>query len=83
MRLKKPLQLAKALFGIGSEFSLIEKQMSSPVSEPLDLAVDPHVPVFLTYITCFYNEKSQLVIRLDVYQRDAVLYERMKKKLSE
>jgi len=83
VRLEKPLELAKALLGSGSQHDLIATRMSSPDSQPLDLAVDPHVPVFLTYITCFYNEKGQLVIRPDVYQRDAVLYERMKKKLSE
>ena len=83
VRLEKPLELAKALFGSGSRYDLIATRMSSADSQPLDLAVEPHVPVFLTYITCFYNEKGQLVIRPDVYQRDAVLYERMKKKLSD
>ena len=82
VRLEKPLELAKALFRSGSQYDLIATRMSSPDSQPLDLAVDPHVPVFLAYITCFYNEKGQLVIRPDVYKRDAVLYERMKRKLS-
>ncbi|MDB5119679.1 MAG: hypothetical protein JWN56_897 [Sphingobacteriales bacterium] len=83
VRLEKPLELARALFGSGSQYSLIETRMSSPDSQPLDLAVEPPVPVFLTYITCFYNEQGKLVIRPDVYERDAVLYERIKKKLSE
>jgi murein L,D-transpeptidase YcbB/YkuD len=77
------LEFAKALFNNNSGYKLVEERLALPDSETLNISVDPHVPVYLTYITCFFNERGKMVIRPDVYNRDEVLFKWMKNKLSE
>lgn len=74
VRLEKPLELARALFGEGPKFDLISKNMASENPEATDLALPNKVPVYLTYFTAWADENSKLQFRKDVYGLDIVLY---------
>ncbi|MES2277450.1 MAG: L,D-transpeptidase family protein [Bacteroidota bacterium] len=80
VRLEKPLDFAKALFGDGTKkYTLVEKLMSEDKVEPTDLAISPKVPVYITYITCWADESGQLQFRPDVYGLDIVLFAHLQK----
>jgi len=80
VRLEKPLEFARALFGDGTEkFKKIETLMSQDKSEPTDLVLPKKVPVYLTYITGWVDEAGQMQIRPDVYGLDIVLYAHLQK----
>jgi len=74
VRLEKPLDLARALFGEGPKFELIKKNMASDNPEATDLALPKKVPVYLTYFTAWADEAGNLQFRRDVYGLDIVLY---------
>jgi murein L,D-transpeptidase YcbB/YkuD len=75
VRLEKPLEFARALFGDGSKkFQLIEKFMSQDKSEPTDLSLSPKLPVYITYVTCWQDAAGQVQTRPDVYGLDIVLF---------
>jgi len=80
VRLEKPLEFAKALFGDGTEkYNLIEKLMGQDKAEPTDIALPKKMPVYITYITCWQDENGQLQVRPDVYGLDIVLYAHLQK----
>lgn len=82
VRLEKPLDFARALFGDGSKkYTLVEKLMGQDKSEPTDLSVSPKMPVYITYITCWPDSTGQIQVRPDVYGLDIVLYAHLQKVL--
>ena len=74
VRVEKPLDLAHALFGDGSKFELIKKNMASDNPEATNLALPEKVPVYLTYFTAWNDPSGTLQFRKDVYGLDIVLY---------
>jgi len=79
VRLEKPMDFAKALFGEGSKYNLIVKDMSEDRSEPTDIALPKKVPVYITYVTCWADEAGHLQVRPDVYGLDIVLFAHLQK----
>lgn len=80
VRLEKPLDFARALFGDGSKkYTLVEKLMGQDKSEPTDISVSPKMPVYITYITCWPDAAGQIQVRPDVYGLDIVLYAHLQK----
>ena len=81
VRLEKPLDLAHVLFGDGSKYQKIEDDMSEPDPQATDITLPKKVPVYITYVTCWW-QNGHLVARPDVYGLDIVLYTHMMKMLS-
>ncbi|TKC03994.1 L,D-transpeptidase [Pedobacter frigoris] len=80
VRVEKPLELARALFGEGSKFEFIKKQMENKDNpEAKDLALPKKVPVYLTYYTCWTDANGTLQFRKDIYGQDVVLYSYLQK----
>jgi murein L,D-transpeptidase YcbB/YkuD len=75
VRVEKPLDLAKALFGDGRKYMEIEKEMGAenPEAKTIYLS-NKKVPVYLAYQTCWVDEVGKIQYRKDVYGLDAVLY---------
>ncbi|WP_285057052.1 L,D-transpeptidase family protein [Pedobacter ginsengisoli] len=75
VRVEKPLELARALFGEGDKFELIKKEMAETTAQTArDIALPEKVAVYLTYFTCWADENGTLQFRKDVYGLDVVLY---------
>ncbi|WP_187774887.1 L,D-transpeptidase family protein [Pedobacter sp. BS3] len=81
VRVEKPLELARALYGDGKKFQLIEKEMNEDIPTVNDIALTPKVPVYLDYMPCFVDSRGNIRIVPDVYKLDAILYNRMKQVL--
>lgn len=79
VRVEKPLELAQALFGNGDKFQTIRREMESKDPKAMDIALPNKVPVYLTYLTAWADDKSQIQFRKDVYGLDVVLYSYMQK----
>lgn len=73
VRLEKPLELAKVLFGEGDKFNTIDTQMKSEKPEAKDIVLKPQVPVYLSYFTVWSDAAGKLQFRKDVYGLDIVL----------
>ena len=73
VRLEKPLELARVLFGEGEKFKVIESQMKIENPEAKDIVLKPQVPVYLTYFTVWSDTAGKLQFRKDVYGLDIVL----------
>ncbi|MGY4385307.1 murein L,D-transpeptidase YcbB/YkuD [Pedobacter sp. UYP24] len=73
VRVEKPLELAKALFGEGEKSKTIGTEMKSENPEAKDISLKPQVPVYLTYITAWVDDKGTVQFRKDVYGLDIVL----------
>lgn len=72
VRVEKPLELAKALFGTGEKFNTIDTQMKSEKPEAKDIVLKPQVPVYLSYFTVWSDSAGKLQFRKDVYGLDIV-----------
>ncbi|HVV55690.1 MAG TPA: L,D-transpeptidase family protein, partial [Mucilaginibacter sp.] len=81
VRLEKPLDLAHTLFKDTVKYNLIAKDMQETDPESQDIGLRPKVPVYITYVTCWEDEKGKLQFRQDVYGLDIVLYDHLKKYL--
>ncbi|RYE36408.1 MAG: L,D-transpeptidase [Sphingobacteriaceae bacterium] len=81
VRLEHPLELAHTLFGDGSQFEQIEKDMQDSIPKARYLSLPQKVPVYITYITCWF-ENGRLIFKPDVYGLDTVLYTHIQKMLS-
>ncbi|WP_255563709.1 L,D-transpeptidase family protein [Mucilaginibacter rivuli] len=79
VRLEKPLDFAKAMFGDGDKYDTIAKDMSEDNATPTQLMLPKKVPVYLTYVTCWADANGVIQFRHDVYALDIVLYGHMKK----
>lgn len=80
VRLEKPLELARALFGEGEKFQKIEKLMQQDsVEKATDISLPAKVPVYLTYVTSWVDAAGTVQIRKDVYGLDIVLFTYMQK----
>ncbi|WP_448698954.1 L,D-transpeptidase family protein [Mucilaginibacter sp. AW1-3] len=79
VRLEKPLDFARALFGDGPKYQTIIENINKDNTTPTSLAVSPKVPVYITYITCWVDETGTIQYRKDVYAQDIVLYAHMQK----
>lgn len=80
VRVEKPLELARALFGEGDKFELIRKEMAQTTEQKArDIALPDKVPVYLVYFTCWADENGVLQFRKDVYGQDVVLYSYLEK----
>jgi murein L,D-transpeptidase YcbB/YkuD len=79
VRVEKPLELARALFGEGNKFEQIKKDMQSENPEARDIALPNKIPVYLTYFTAWADDNDQIQFRKDVYGLDVVLYSYMEK----
>jgi len=74
VRLQKPQDFAHALFGDGSKYDLIAKDMSSDNPDPTEIALRPKMPVYITYVTCWADSTGTIQYRKDVYGQDIILY---------
>lgn len=74
VRVQKPEELAKALFGEGPKFELIRKNMAEDNATATDIGLPKKVPVYLTYFTAWADPNGSLQFRKDVYGLDIVLY---------
>ncbi len=74
VRVEKPLELATALFGEGSKLEKIKSGMAGKRTEAEDIALTNKTPVYLTYFTCWVDDKGVIQFRKDVYGLDIVLY---------
>jgi murein L,D-transpeptidase YcbB/YkuD len=72
VRLGDPEGLALNLFGQGSKYELISKNMHDDKPEPTDISLSPKVPVYLTYVTAWADETGTLQVRPDIYELDVV-----------
>ncbi len=79
VRLEKPLDFAKAMFGEGDKYDTIVKDVSEDNATPTQLTLPKKVPVYITYITCWADDNGALQYRNDVYALDIVLYAHMKR----
>lgn len=80
VRLEKPLELARVLFGNGPEFEKIKAEMAQTENqEARTVALPNQVPVYLTYFTCWAAEDGSLQFRKDIYGLDVVLYSYLQK----
>jgi len=79
VRLEKPLDFAHALFGDGSKFEQIKKQMSDTVAVATNISLPEKVPVYLTYVTSWVDQAGSVQLRKDVYGLDIVLYTHLQK----
>jgi murein L,D-transpeptidase YcbB/YkuD len=79
VRLEKPLDFAKALFGDGEKYDTIAKDMTEDNNTPTQLTLPKKVPVYITYITCWADDKGTLQFRHDIYALDIVLYGHMQR----
>jgi len=82
VRLEKPLDFARALFGDGEKYNLVKKEVAESTPTSRDIALSEKVPIYLDYVTCFVDDNGQIQIRPDVYLLDAVLYQRTKRALA-
>jgi murein L,D-transpeptidase YcbB/YkuD len=73
VRVEKPLELARVLFGDGEKFNTIATEMKSEEPEAKDIVLKPQVPVYLTYFTVWSDASGKLQFRKDVYGLDIVL----------
>ncbi|RFZ85345.1 L,D-transpeptidase [Mucilaginibacter terrenus] len=74
VRLEKPQELARVLFGDGATYQKIADDMGKDNPDPTTLAVPKKVPVYLTYVTCWADSNGVIQFRPDVYGLDIVLY---------
>ncbi len=80
VRVEKPLELAKALFGNGAKYETIAREMQNEGNpEAKDIALPEKVPVHLTYKTAWADEGGKVQFRKDVYGLDVVLYSYLSK----
>lgn len=80
VRLEKPLELARQLFGEGKKLEFIKKEMAQTgAPNARDIALPEKVAVYLTYFTCWADEKGVLQFRKDIYGQDVVLYSYLEK----
>ncbi|WP_039866445.1 L,D-transpeptidase family protein [Pedobacter sp. BAL39] len=73
VRVEKPSELAKALFGDGQKYQTIQKEMQSKQPVAKDISLSPQVPVYLTYFTAWKDEQGNMQFRKDIYGLDIVL----------
>lgn len=78
VRVEKPLDLARALFGEGEKYDLIKEEMSSEEPVAKTIGLKPQVPVVLDYVTCKMDSSSTLKFYPDVYKLDSLLYRSLK-----
>jgi murein L,D-transpeptidase YcbB/YkuD len=74
VRVERPLELARALFGEGSKFDKIKAGMEGKRADAEDIGLSNKIPVYLTYSTCWVGSDGVLQFRKDVYGLDIVLY---------
>jgi murein L,D-transpeptidase YcbB/YkuD len=80
VRLEKPLELARVLFGEGKKFEQIKADMAQTENqEARNINLPVQFPVYLTYFTCWADENGTLQFRKDVYGLDVVLYSYLQK----
>jgi murein L,D-transpeptidase YcbB/YkuD len=80
VRLEKPLDLARVLFGEGAKYDKIKTLMEQDsVAVATDISLPKKVPVYLTYFTSWVDNGGTVQIRKDVYGLDIVLYTYMQK----
>ncbi len=82
VRLERPLDLAHALFGDGSKYDTIQKDMSQEDPQSKFLSLPKKVPVYITYVTCWQDADGTLQFRKDVYGLDVVLFGHLQKYLT-
>ena len=83
VRLEKPLDFAKALFGEGSkQFQIIQQALQEDNPTPQNLALPHKVLVYITYVTCWADDTGTIQFRQDVYGLDSVLYGHLEKFLT-
>lgn len=79
VRVEQPLELARALFGEGPKFEKIKSAIEGRKTEVEDISLPNKTPVYLSYYTCWLDEKGVLQFRKDVYGLDIVLYTYLQK----
>lgn len=79
VRVEQPLELAKALFGEGSKYDLIQQDFQADNPQPTDIALPAKVPVYIIYQTCWADSSGALQYRRDVYGQDIILYANLTK----
>jgi len=80
VRVEKPLELARALFGEGSKFETIKKEMAETKNQKAnDIALPEKVAVYLTYFTSWADDAGVVQFRKDIYGQDVVLYSYLQK----
>jgi len=82
VRVERPLDLARALFGDGKKYQTIATAMGQDNPNPTDLSLPKKVPVYITYVTCWADGNQTLQFRSDVYGLDVVLFAHMNKYLT-
>ena len=80
VRVEQPLELAKALFGEGSKYDLIQHDFQLDSAKSTDIALPVKVPVYIIYQTCWADTSGALQYRKDVYGQDIILYANLLKK---
>ncbi|WP_293786716.1 L,D-transpeptidase family protein [uncultured Pedobacter sp.] len=80
VRLEKPLELARVLFGPGEKFNKIREGMQSKDPKAENISLPKQVAVYLAYFTCWKDSGSgKLMFANDIYGQDAVLYTHLNK----
>lgn len=83
VRLEKPLDFARVLFGSGSsKFETIQKVLQEDNPSPETLSLSHKVPIYITYVTCWADGSGTVQFRQDVYGLDSVLYGHLQKFLT-
>jgi murein L,D-transpeptidase YcbB/YkuD len=81
VRLGDPKGLALSLFGEGERFKTISDDMEKDNPDPTTIYLPKKVPVYITYITCWADERGNLQFRNDVYGLDIVLWDHLSRLL--
>lgn len=79
VRLEKPLELARVLFGEGAKYEDIKTRMATEQAEAKDIALPVKIPVYLSYVTSWADDSNKIYFRKDVYGLDVVLYSYLQK----
>ncbi len=80
VRLEKPMELARVLFGPGGKFDKIKEGMQSKDPKAENISLPKQVAVYLVYFTCWKDLNSgKLMFANDIYGQDAVLYTHLNK----
>ncbi|MCY1531739.1 L,D-transpeptidase catalytic domain [compost metagenome] len=74
VRVEKPLELVKVLFGSDSRYETIRKAMEEGKPRAKDIELPKKIPVYLSYYTCWVDHNGELQYRDDIYGLDVVLY---------
>ncbi len=78
IRMSKPVEMAHFVMKGTEDWSDARLQELLGAGEKTDLRAHARLPVYITYLTMWLDEKGQLVYGIDIYKRDPKLVEALR-----